>query len=215
MTSVDSPGPSSRSTWRAPTALPQSMSCDDEAVPEPRRVRFVAERPDEPLADGLVSRDGPVHREVGPAVPLLVLLVLGAAGLGDPVGLGGEEGAELPVETDAVEVLVVALVDEVDQGVAEGELDVADDREPAGPARRVPQGRSPDLPVVVDRDEEHDRRRDRLDLGSRPGCSRSRGRPGSPSSARARPAARSGSRPRPSRGPGRRCISPAGRAARR
>ena len=35
MTSADSPGPSSRSTWSAPTALPQSMAFDDSPFSSP------------------------------------------------------------------------------------------------------------------------------------------------------------------------------------
>jgi hypothetical protein len=54
-----------------------------------------------------------IDGEAGPLVPVLVFLVLGATGFGDPAGFRGPEGVVVFVETSPVEVLIVTLIDEI------------------------------------------------------------------------------------------------------
>ncbi|OPZ76444.1 MAG: hypothetical protein BWY77_01896 [bacterium ADurb.Bin431] len=110
-----------------------------------------------PAADkALLAAIPAAHRqgggEEGIAVPGLVGLFNRRAGVGDPITLARQQDLLAAVEAHLVEMLVVGLVDQVDEGVAEGELLKSEEVQMPGFGEGIFEGDLPDFEVVLGRD---------------------------------------------------------------
>src|SRR5690606_29845430 len=106
------------------------------------------------VAVSVEALNGQRRGEKRPAIPCLVRLLDGGFAIGDPVAARGGENLGIAQKSNVWKMLIVGLIDQIVERVAEAQFLKSEDVEPARVARFILNADEPDLKMVFTGHEE-------------------------------------------------------------